>query len=83
MRTNTTKAHAHSSRHKAEVQSGNMCGCFHCLKTFQSTDIRKWIDKGLTALCPHCGIDSVLGSKSGYPVTDPMFLRRMCDKWFS
>lgn len=83
MKTDTKQAHAHGSRHKAEVQAGNVCGCFYCLKTFPPADIREWIDKGQTALCPHCGIDSVLGSRSGYPVADPKFLRRMCDRWFS
>ncbi len=83
MKTDTKQAHTHSSRHKAEVQASNVCGCFYCLKTFPPSDIREWIDKGQTALCPHCVIDSVLGSKSGYPVTDQGFLRRMYDRWFS
>ena len=33
------------------------------------------------ALCPACGIDSVLGSASGFPVT-PEFLGRMNACWF-
>jgi len=80
--TDLKKAHSHSSRHKAEVQSGS-CGCFYCLKTFPPSDIKEWIDKGETALCPNCGIDAVIGSKSGYPITNPRFLRRMYDKWFA
>jgi len=35
-----------------------------------------------TALCPHCGIDSVIGSASGYPVSEPQFLKAMHDHWF-
>jgi hypothetical protein len=34
-----------------------------------------------TALCPHCGIDSVISSASGYPIT-AAFLHRMHDYWF-
>jgi len=46
----------------------------------------EWIDDGVdesdkTAQCPYCGIDSVVGSKSGYPVT-PEFLERMKKHWF-
>jgi hypothetical protein len=29
-----------------------------------------------TAMCPKCGIDSVIGSRSGYPITGD-FLKRM------
>jgi hypothetical protein len=35
-----------------------------------------------TALSPECGIDSVIGSASGYPVTLD-FLRRMQEHWFA
>jgi hypothetical protein len=37
---------------------------------------------GQTALCPKCGIDSVLGSNSGYPVTEIGFLKEMKSYWF-
>jgi hypothetical protein len=35
-----------------------------------------------TALCPKCGIDSVIGSLSGYPIT-AAFLRQMYGCWFA
>lgn len=80
-------AHKHSSFHLKEIQSSECCGCFYCLTTFQPTDITEWIEeqegKELTAICPNCGIDSVIGSKSGYPITDKDFLSKMCDYWFS
>jgi len=31
-------------------------------------EIQDWTDDGDTALCPKCGIDSVIGSVSGYPI---------------
>jgi hypothetical protein len=34
-----------------------------------------------TALCPKCGIDSVIGSVSGYPI-ERGFLKKMHDHWF-
>ncbi|OWK39493.1 hypothetical protein FRUB_06056 [Fimbriiglobus ruber] len=37
--------------------------------------------EGNTALCPKCGIDSVIGTGSGYPVTAE-FLEQMYEKWF-
>jgi hypothetical protein len=37
---------------------------------------------GQTALCPRCGIDAVIGSASGYPITQD-FLQRMRADCFS
>ena len=34
-----------------------------------------------SALCPKCGIDSVIGSCSSYPITIE-FLKRMRQRWF-
>ncbi|WP_245197274.1 hypothetical protein [Labrys sp. LIt4] len=46
--------------------------------------IEEWIDDSAgTALCPECGIDSVIGSASGYPVDDRDFLEAMHELWFS
>ncbi len=67
--------------------SSSLCGCFDCLWMFQPTEIKEWVDesvldgKGQTALCPKCGIDSVIGSESGYPITKE-FLGSMQKRWF-
>ncbi len=42
------------------VTAAALCGCFHCQSIFASDDIRQWVNNGQTALCPQCGIDSVL-----------------------
>ena len=52
--------HHDSSHHRALVERSKLVGCFYCLRTFPPAEIREWIDNGETALCPHCGIDSVL-----------------------
>ena len=36
------------------------CGCFYCCKTFNIGDVDEFVDDGKTAICPKCGIDSVL-----------------------
>ena len=48
---------------------------------FQTSAIEEWVDEDDTALCPKCGIDSVIGSGSGYPVTREL-LERMNKHWF-
>ena len=75
------RAHKHASKHKSEILRSKMCGCFYCLENFDPSEISEWIDDDQTAMCPHCGIDSVIGSASGYPISRD-FLKRMHQYWF-
>ena len=68
-------AHKYASKHRSELEASERCACFFCFRTFASADIKKWVDADQTALCPHCGIDSVLGNASVR--IDDRFLRRM------
>jgi len=74
--------HDHSNHNREELFASDICGCFHCLATFQASEITEWIDNDDTAMCPRCHIDSVIGSKSGYPIADK-FLQDMQDRWFN
>ena len=76
------KAHQFSSGHRKQVLASGVCGCFYCGKTFAPTAIEEWIDDDQTALCPKCGVDSVIGDASGEPVTDASFLGQMFRYWF-
>ena len=80
-------AHKHSIRHRKEVTSSKYCGCFYCGYIFPPVEISHWIDKnekaiGQTALCPKCSIDSVLGDKSGFSISE-VFLAEMNKYWFN
>ena len=75
------KAHTHSSKHKEEVLTSDLCGCFYCIKIFKPDLIKEWV-YGEDAICPFCNIDSIIGANSGYPITTE-FLEEMCDKWFN
>ena len=76
-------AHKYSSNHKKELQKDHICGCFYCLKIFDPVEIKDWIkDPQGTALCPYCGMDSVIGEHSGFPITVD-FLSKMKYDWFS
>ena len=60
--------------HRRAVLAADLCGCFYCLFTFPPSSIVEWVDfdddgVGQTALCPRCGIDSVVPSKPSRPVT--------------
>lgn len=69
-------AKEHASKNRVELEASDNCGCYSCFKRFKTTEIKSWIDDKQTALCPHCGLDTVLGSASPYEISDP-FLRRM------
>ncbi len=43
--------------------------------------ITEWWDDDNTAVCPHCGIDSIIGGSSGVRITE-MFLSEMHKRWF-
>jgi len=83
-------AHRHSIHNKEEIKRSNWCGCFHCLETFPAEDVDVWIDRdmafgnkvGSTALCPKCGVDSVVADASGFSLHNE-FLREMSDFYFA
>ncbi|AWN52351.1 cytoplasmic protein [Methylobacterium sp. 17Sr1-1] len=75
-------AHKHTSRHADEVGSSARCGCFYCLEVFSPNEITDWIAEEGTALCPRCGIDAVIGDRSGFPVGDRVFLQAMHRRGF-
>lgn len=80
------EAHRHSSGHRAEILTSSVCGCFYCCSTFTPSRIDEWVDEdtegvGQTALCPRCGIDSVIGDGSGAEISAD-FLRAMKRYWF-
>lgn len=76
-----TAAHKHASRNRVELEASARCGCFFCFRTFPTVSITAWIDSSQTALCPKCGVDSVIGSASEHRLDDA-FLRRMHQQFF-
>lgn len=74
-------AHKASSNHRHILRDSKLCGCFYCLDIFDYKNIQDWCDDDNTALCPSCGIDSVIGSASGYLVSKE-FLAKMHEYWF-
>jgi len=75
------EAYLHSSNHRREIESSSSCGCFYCTAVFPPKSIVEWVDEnstgiGQTALCPYCGIDSVIGDRSGFTITKE-FLPKM------
>lgn len=76
-------SHKGSFKNKKELLDSKICGCIYCENTFSPKEIIEWIieaDKNETAICPKCGIDSLLSEN--YPILDKIFLSEMNKLWF-
>jgi hypothetical protein len=73
-------AHEKSFRSREQLVAAKWVGCFYCGVVFKPTLIKEWWDDGETAVCPVCGVDSVM------PLTteqfDSDFLEQMRYHWF-
>jgi hypothetical protein len=76
-----TTAKEHASKHRVELEASERCGCFFCFRQFPTATIKQWVDANQTALCPHCGIDAVIGS--AHTVMNDRFLRKMHGHYFA
>lgn len=77
-------AHLLSMCNDSAVNESEKCGCFFCERIFPANEVRECYREpggGQTALCPYCGIDSVLADASGVEVS-PEFLHKMHNAWF-
>lgn len=74
-------AHRFSIRNKPSIMKSKICGCFYCCKIHPATSIRSFTDNGTTALCPHCGIDSVIAD-ADWKDLSPEFLEKMLIRFF-
>jgi hypothetical protein len=91
-RADLESIHKQSTRHRDKVMASKACGCFYCEAVFAPGEITEWIDppsddesdeeNGTTALCPRCGIDSVIHDGiPGVPISATL-LAEMRAYWF-
>lgn len=72
---------------KLALEKDKICGCFYCETIFDPAEIEEWIigesrDSEGTAICPHCGLDAMIGESSASNVTKE-FLHQMYLRWFA
>ena len=76
-------AHKYTYANELELKTPQTCVCIYCQTTFDSMEIQDYTnDYPGTALCPYCGIDTVIGEYSGYHLDDT-FKQDMYDYFFS
>ena len=73
--------HNHSKCNSEEIKRSKMCGCFYCLSVFKSEEVVTFLEKEKTALCPKCGVDSVIGDGCGCVISKSL-LEQMNKEWF-
>jgi hypothetical protein len=75
-------AHKKSANHRADVERSRLSGCFYCKSMFSPDQIVEWIEEDGTALCPVCGIGSVVADGSNLLMAKD-FLEAMQAAWFA
>lgn len=70
-----------SMKNRKAVESSQLCGCYQCLEIFLPKEIVNWTDQHKTAICPKCGIDSVLTEQNLTLTKDN--LKKLFDYWFA
>lgn len=73
--------HKQCSDNRALLTESGRCACFFCLRRFNTSEITEWVGKRDRALCPRCGIDSVLPDPPSAPVSDDTLVA-MERHWF-
>ena len=53
---------------KTALQESTECACVYCLNKFDPREIKEWcyeknMNDATTAICPYCGIDSIVPNK--------------------
>jgi hypothetical protein len=72
--------HRHTRANRMELEASEVCGCIACERIYFPSEVVRWAADE-TAVCPHCGVDAVVGSASGIPIM-PGVLRRAHARWF-
>jgi hypothetical protein len=83
--------HRLSSDNRPLLGRSSRAGCFYCCAVFSPAEVTDWVDgpqvetgstdDGVTALCPKCGIDSVIPETEGRSLTTEL-LAEMKTFWF-
>ncbi|MCI1245109.1 MAG: sel1 repeat family protein [Bacilli bacterium] len=64
-----TELAKHSKHNEIEIIKSKTCSCYFCRQSYSARDVNDWVnDKdGVTAICPICGMDAVIGDACGIP----------------
>jgi hypothetical protein len=66
-----------SYRNREALEKDGEFSCYFCYNKGKLKDLKHWVDTNSTALCPRCGIDSILPGD-----IDPKLLEEICKQAF-
>ena len=69
-----------SFKARKEIENAELCGCYCCERMYVPETILDWVDNNLTAICPRCGIDSVVAYRPAEDGSIEIFKRKLA-KW--
>ena len=77
--------HSHTFKNMEEIEQSQKCGCIACCSIYDADQIEECIgemdDKKMTAICPQCGTDAVIGDASGLEINEEI-LKALNKIWF-
>ena len=76
------KAHHHTIYNREEIEKSGTVYCISCQESMAPSEITGFVDEGKTGLCPHCGMDALIGDACGIKLTDTL-LKRLHKKYFT
>ena len=47
-------------KNRSKIKEDTVCSCYYCLSKYDGGEISEYLDNEQTAVCPKCGIDSVI-----------------------
>lgn len=79
-------AHDHCFGNQLELQKSKQVLCIACNHVFPTSLIGEWVktgeQEGPTGFCPACGLDTLLGDASPFPISDLSFGAAINTKYF-
>lgn len=75
------KLHSNSIYNSEFCRIANKCGCFYCLSIFPSSEVTEFWDSQKTAVCPKCGIDSLLFDSQDILLTETLLRQMQTFAW--
>ena len=69
-----------SFHNKTSLQEAGKVACYNCCEKFNFEKVKDFTDNGLTAICPECGVDSLIPDQDGDLSNE--FLKECSEYWF-
>ena len=62
------KARTHNN--EIEILHSKTCSCIFCRQQYDARKVNDWVndENGMSAICPECGMDTVIGDSGGEPL---------------